>query len=179
MLVARAGSQMRRCIVYVVGGWFGAVFGVPELLRSQCEGNKAYTLSTQRQSGWGCSGWMREGRDACEGTRDWRAQYLHPSTDADMQTSCPLQAIRKALLVDSSSSSSWTAQQRQADALAEYNGGPLLFVSDPAASDDAAVNIQMPAAPLLYGYSVGLCLGSGLSEPGGAGLGTLGFSEVS
>jgi hypothetical protein len=78
----------------------------------------------------------------------------------------------------SSSSSSWDPQQPQADALAGYNGDPLLFVSDKAAADDAATNIQMPAAPLLFGYSVGLCLGSGLSEPGGAGLGTLGLSQV-
>jgi hypothetical protein len=69
--------------------------------------------------------------------------------------------------------------QQQADALEGYSGGPLLFVSDKAAHDDAASNIQMPAASLLYGYSVGLCLGSGLSEPGGAGLGTLGLSKVS
>jgi hypothetical protein len=91
-----------------------------------------------------------------------------------------LQTIRKSLLDgSSSSSSSWDSQQPQADALEGYNGDPLLFVSDKAAADDAAANIQMPAAPLLYGYSVGLCLGSGLSEPGGAGLGTLGLSEVS
>jgi hypothetical protein len=97
-----------------------------------------------------------------------------------------LQAIRKSML-DSTGSSSGSAdpqqqqqqqQQQQADALADYNGGPLLFVSDKAASGSAAANIQMPAAALLYGYSVGLCLGSGLCEPGGAGLGTLGLSEV-
>jgi hypothetical protein len=82
-------------------------------------------------------------------------------------------------MLEGSSSSSWDVQQPQADALDGYSGGPLLFVSDKAAADDAAANIQMPAAPLLYGYSVGLCLSSGLSEPGGAGLGTLGLSEVS
>lgn len=34
-----------------------------------------------------------------------------------------------------------------------------------------------PLAPLMYGFSVLSCMSSALSEPGGAGLGTLGFSE--
>ncbi len=34
-----------------------------------------------------------------------------------------------------------------------------------------------PVAAMLYGFSVLSCLSSSLSEPGGAGLGTLGFSE--
>jgi hypothetical protein len=32
-------------------------------------------------------------------------------------------------------------------------------------------------APLMYGFSVLCCMSSALSEPGGAGLGTLGFTE--
>jgi hypothetical protein len=34
-----------------------------------------------------------------------------------------------------------------------------------------------PMAALMYGTSVLTCMSSALSEPGGAGLGTLGFSE--
>lgn len=42
----------------------------------------------------------------------------------------------------------------------------------------AAANIAShPMAPLMYGYSVACCLGSGLSAPGGLGLGTLGFDR--
>ncbi|WIA12886.1 hypothetical protein OEZ85_006506 [Tetradesmus obliquus] len=92
-----------------------------------------------------------------------------------------LEAIRQSMLDDSSSSTSSSSRgpsQRQADALDGYSGGPLLFVSDKAACDDVASTLQMPAAALMLGYSVGLCLGSGLSEPGGAGLGTLGLTEA-
>lgn len=39
-------------------------------------------------------------------------------------------------------------------------------------------NIAGPAGPLLYGLSVSVCLSSGLSQEGGAGLGTVGFNEV-
>jgi len=34
-----------------------------------------------------------------------------------------------------------------------------------------------PMAPMMYGFSVLCCMSSALSEPGGAGLGTLGFTE--
>ncbi len=36
---------------------------------------------------------------------------------------------------------------------------------------------EHPMAALLYGFSVMVCMSSGLSAPGGAGLGTLGFNE--
>jgi hypothetical protein len=36
-------------------------------------------------------------------------------------------------------------------------------------------NLAHPVAAMLYGSSVASCLPSGLSEPGGAGLGTLGL----
>ena len=36
---------------------------------------------------------------------------------------------------------------------------------------------ENPLAPLMYGFSVLCCMSSALSEPGGAGLGTLGFHE--
>ena len=48
--------------------------------------------------------------------------------------------------------------------------------SFPRFADNLAEN---PGAPLLYGFSVMVCMSSAMSEPGGAGLGTLGFnSEV-
>jgi hypothetical protein len=34
-----------------------------------------------------------------------------------------------------------------------------------------------PMAGMMYGFSVMSCMSSALSEPGGAGLGTLGFTE--
>jgi hypothetical protein len=34
-----------------------------------------------------------------------------------------------------------------------------------------------PLAPVMYGFSVLCCMSSALSEPGGMGLGTLGFPE--
>ena len=36
----------------------------------------------------------------------------------------------------------------------------------------------LPGVGLLYGLSINLCLASGLSEPDGMGLGTLGFNEA-
>lgn len=36
---------------------------------------------------------------------------------------------------------------------------------------------KQPLAAMLYGFSILVCMSSGLSAPGGAGLGTLGFSE--
>ena len=36
---------------------------------------------------------------------------------------------------------------------------------------------ENPSASLLYGFSVLVCMSSAMSEPGGAGLGTLGFNE--
>lgn len=44
----------------------------------------------------------------------------------------------------------------------------------PACSHGANVHSH-PMAPLLYGFSVHLCLPSGMSAPGGEALGTLGI----
>ncbi|CAN5670247.1 class I SAM-dependent methyltransferase [soil metagenome] len=55
--------------------------------------------------------------------------------------------------------------------------GTWLLV-DIKAFDTFAANAERnPMAPLMYGISVLSCLSSALSEPGGAGLGTLGLSE--
>jgi len=55
--------------------------------------------------------------------------------------------------------------------------GTWLLV-DIKAHDTFAVNAERnPMAPLLYGISVLSCMSSALSEPGGAGLGTLGLPE--
>jgi 2-polyprenyl-3-methyl-5-hydroxy-6-metoxy-1,4-benzoquinol methylase len=47
--------------------------------------------------------------------------------------------------------------------------------SFPAFADNLAKN---PMAGLMYGFSLMVCMSSGLSTPDGAGLGTLGFNEV-
>ncbi len=47
------------------------------------------------------------------------------------------------------------------------------------ALDTFADNVEKnPMAPLMYGMSVMSCMSSALSEPGGAGLGTLGLPEA-
>lgn len=49
------------------------------------------------------------------------------------------------------------------------------IIKDIRAAERTAENLANPLAPLLYGFSVIYCMSSALSEPGGAGLGTLGF----
>lgn len=52
------------------------------------------------------------------------------------------------------------------------------LVCDIKAHDGYEANVEKnPMASLMYGMSVMTCMSSALSEPGGAGLGTLGFSE--
>jgi len=52
------------------------------------------------------------------------------------------------------------------------------LIADIKAKDGYAANVeQNPMAALMYGTSVLTCLSSSLSEPGGAGLGTLGLHE--
>jgi class 3 adenylate cyclase len=52
------------------------------------------------------------------------------------------------------------------------------LVADIKAYDTFAENVEHnPMAALMYGTSVLSCMSSALSEPGGAGLGTLGMSE--
>lgn len=38
--------------------------------------------------------------------------------------------------------------------------------------------MKNPMLAMLYGFSVSACMSSAMSEPGGAGLGTLGFNPV-
>src|SRR5215471_6200814 len=64
-------------------------------------------------------------------------------------------AIRKALKLDGT----WI--------IADIHGQPTF-------EQNLADN---PLAPLMYGFSVLCCMSSAMSEPGGAGLGTLGFPE--
>ena len=49
------------------------------------------------------------------------------------------------------------------------------LIKDIRAEDTYAENLENPVAPLMFGFSVLYCMSSALSEPGGAGLGTLGF----
>jgi hypothetical protein len=108
-----------------------------------------------------------------------------------------MQLIRESLLPDSTPTSSnatastahpagaaaGPAQQQQQqqlpDALSTYAGGPVFLVTDMKSTGDAASNIAtMPSAPFLYGVSIGICMSSATSQPGGAGLGTVGWHEV-
>lgn len=52
------------------------------------------------------------------------------------------------------------------------------IIKDIRSSDNFEENLANPASPLLYGISILVCMASALSEPGGAGLGTMGFNPV-
>jgi SAM-dependent methyltransferase len=65
---------------------------------------------------------------------------------------------------------------RAAHAALQEDG--TLAVSEIAQPEALAEKLAHPAAPMLYGFSLGICLQCGLSEPGGAGLGALGLSEA-
>jgi hypothetical protein len=53
------------------------------------------------------------------------------------------------------------------------------LIADVKAHASFAENVaQNPMASLMYGFSVLTCMSSALSEPGGAGLGTLGLPEA-
>ena len=54
----------------------------------------------------------------------------------------------------------------------------VLVIKDIRCSDRVEENLTNPLAPLFYGLSVIYCMSSALSEPGGAGLGTMGFNPV-
>ncbi len=49
------------------------------------------------------------------------------------------------------------------------------LIKDIRARDTYEENIENPVASMMYGFSVLYCMSSALSQPGGAGLGTLGF----
>ncbi len=49
------------------------------------------------------------------------------------------------------------------------------LIKDIRAEDTYAGNLENPVAPMMFGFSVMYCMSSALSEPDGAGLGTLGF----
>jgi SAM-dependent methyltransferase len=49
------------------------------------------------------------------------------------------------------------------------------LIKDIRSSPDFAANRKNPLLAMLYGFSVATCMSSAMSEPGGAGLGTLGF----
>jgi hypothetical protein len=49
-------------------------------------------------------------------------------------------------------------------------------VKDIRSASFLAGNLENPMAPLLYGISIAFCMSSAMSKPGGAGLGTMGFS---
>src|ERR1700689_5821159 len=49
------------------------------------------------------------------------------------------------------------------------------LIKDIRCAPNWADNLRNPVLAMMYGISVASCMSSALSEPGGAGLGTLGF----
>jgi len=60
---------------------------------------------------------------------------------------------------------------------AAMSPGGTWFIVDINSAPTFEENLKNPMVPMLYAMSVLACMGSGLSEPGGAGLGTLGLPE--
>jgi 2-polyprenyl-3-methyl-5-hydroxy-6-metoxy-1,4-benzoquinol methylase len=52
------------------------------------------------------------------------------------------------------------------------------LIKDIRTSDSFTENLANPMSPLFYGTSVLFCMSASLSEPGGVGLGTMGFNPV-
>lgn len=52
------------------------------------------------------------------------------------------------------------------------------LIKDIRSRPDFKDNMKNPMLAMLYGFSVSACMSSAMSEPGGAGLGTLGFNPV-
>jgi cyclopropane fatty-acyl-phospholipid synthase-like methyltransferase len=50
------------------------------------------------------------------------------------------------------------------------------LIKDIRCDDDWEVNRRNPMLAMMYGFSITTCMSSALSEPGGAGLGTVGFT---
>jgi len=50
------------------------------------------------------------------------------------------------------------------------------LIKDIRSNADFKKNMRNPMLAMFYGFSVSACMSSALSEPGGAGLGTLGFN---
>ena len=49
------------------------------------------------------------------------------------------------------------------------------LVKDIRCTSDPRDNLKNPMAAMMYGFSIASCMSSAMSEPGGAGLGTLGL----
>jgi hypothetical protein len=109
-----------------------------------------------------------------------RVQVIHDSLLGSNSSTCASEAAAAALAdATASQQQQLQQQQQQPDALSGYSGGPVFLVTDIKSTGDAKTNIAtMPQAPFLYGVSIGICMSSAMSEPGGAGLGTVGWHEV-
>ena len=69
-------------------------------------------------------------------------------------------------------------EQLVEEAAAALAPGGVWLLGDMAARDGVRANVeQHPGAATMYAFSTCLCMACALSEPGGRGLGTLGFSE--
>ena len=69
---------------------------------------------------------------------------------------------------------------RPADAIAAIRGAiapdGTWLIKDIRCDDSWDVNRRNPMLAMMFGFSVQVCMSSALSEPGGAGLGTVGFT---
>ena len=52
------------------------------------------------------------------------------------------------------------------------------LIKDIRSQPDFKANMRNPMLAMFYGFSVSACMSSALSEPDGAGLGTLGFNPA-
>ena len=69
-------------------------------------------------------------------------------------------------------------EQLVEEAAAALAPGGVWLLGDMAARDGVRENVERhPGAATMYAFSTCLCMACALSEPGGRGLGTLGFSE--
>ncbi len=70
-----------------------------------------------------------------------------------------------------------TAPQRAVDAIFRHlKTDGTWFVKDIRSKPSFEENLRNPMLAMMYGFSLFTCMASAMSEPGGAGLGTLGFN---
>ena len=70
-----------------------------------------------------------------------------------------------------------THPQQAADAIrGALKGDGVWLVKDVRCEDTLEGNLEHPMSAMLYGISIAFCMSSSMSKPGGAGLGTLGFT---
>jgi 2-polyprenyl-3-methyl-5-hydroxy-6-metoxy-1,4-benzoquinol methylase len=88
-----------------------------------------------------------------------------PANSADLVTT--FDVLHDLPFPDRAAASAWAA----------LNGNGDWLVADIKAGKDFEDNAKIPTRSLFYSMSVLFCMNSAMSEPGGAGLGTLGLNE--